>query len=271
MAKQSLLDMTQEILSAMSSDEVNSISDTTESLQVATIIKRKYYDIISRGDLPEHMQPISLDPSNDITMPVLMYIPAGVSNLEWIKYFNSDTDSPGYQYITILPTQQFIDMTSGFNTDDTNVDTFTFNPAVNGFPNSFTFYYKNDKQPSYCTIIANKYVIFDGYDDTLDTTLQTSKIMAFGKVVPTFTMADTFIPQLEDNQFSLLVNEAKALAYYELKQTPHQKAEQEIKRQWSATQRNKATINRPTHFDQLPNFGRPPSGGTFGYPRIRLH
>ena len=52
--KYTLLEMTQDILSNMSSDEVNSISDTPESLQVATIIKQKYYDIVSRGDLPEH-------------------------------------------------------------------------------------------------------------------------------------------------------------------------------------------------------------------------
>ena len=54
--KYTLLEMTQDILSNMSSDEVNSISDTTESLQVATIIKQKYFDLISRVNRPEHDQ-----------------------------------------------------------------------------------------------------------------------------------------------------------------------------------------------------------------------
>jgi len=38
MAKKTVLDMVQDILSDMESDEVNSISDTTEALQVAQII-----------------------------------------------------------------------------------------------------------------------------------------------------------------------------------------------------------------------------------------
>src|SRR5882672_11876334 len=90
MTTQTLLDMTQEILSAMSSDEVNSIGDTTESLQVATIIKRKYFDIVSRSALPEHDQLIQLTSSGDTALPVLMYVPVEVNNIKWIKYFDTN-------------------------------------------------------------------------------------------------------------------------------------------------------------------------------------
>jgi len=38
--KSTVLDMTQSILSGLGSDEVNSISDTTESLQVAEVINK---------------------------------------------------------------------------------------------------------------------------------------------------------------------------------------------------------------------------------------
>ena len=55
-AEQTVLQLTQNILSAMSSDEVNSISDTVESMQVATILQNKYYDIVSRDALPAHDQ-----------------------------------------------------------------------------------------------------------------------------------------------------------------------------------------------------------------------
>lgn len=284
MTKQTLLDMTQEILSAMSSDEVNSIGDTTESLQIATIIKRKYYDIVSRGDLPEHNQIFQLTPSVDATQPVLMYIPDGVGRVEWIKYFDSnpldgtsiDDDThdtnvnivpgsagntgqspPGYRYVTMLPIQQFLDMTSSFNPAETNVDSFTFQDTSNSFPGGgFTFYYKDDRQPQYCCILSNYYVIFDAFDQTQDSTLQSSKNMCFGQVVPTFSMVDNFIPDLDSQQFPLLVNEAKSLAFYELKQQPHAKAEQEVKRQWSTVQKNKSLNNRPTYFNELANFGR---------------
>ena len=42
MPKMSLLEMTQDILSDMDSDEVNSINDSVESLQVLGIIKNTY-------------------------------------------------------------------------------------------------------------------------------------------------------------------------------------------------------------------------------------
>ncbi len=282
MPVQTLLDMTQEILSSMSSDEVNSIGDTTESMQVATIIKRKYFDIVSRSSLPEHDQLIQLTPSNNETMPVLMYVPDEVNKIEWIKYFNSnDLDgstlndyehdlnvdlenngnsapdaAPGYQYVTILPIQQFMDNVNRFNPNDSNVASFTFTDPSNGFPGSYTFYYKNNCQPRYCTVISNYYVIFSSFDSTQDSTLQASKSMCFGQVAPAFKMEDSFVPRLDDKQFPLLLNEAKSLAFYELKQMPHQKADQEIKRQWSTLQKNKSVDNKPSYFDQLPNFGR---------------
>lgn len=278
--KYSVLEITQNILSALNSDEVNSISDSPESMQVATIIKNKYHDIISRGDLPEHNQIFQLTPSNTETEPVLMFIPDGVGRIEWIKYFNSevsgdtdqgghgvnvdivDTDddstetTPGYQYVTMLPVKQFVDMVNGFNPDEEQVESFTFSDTSNNFPGDFTFYYRNDRQPKYCTILSNYYVIFDAFDIGVDSTLQASKTFCYGQVVPTFRMEDDFIPDLDSQQFPLLLNEAKSLAFYELKQTPHAKADQEIKRQWSTVQKNKSVALEPSYFNQLPNFGR---------------
>lgn len=360
--RMTLLDYVQNILSSLSSDEVNTISDTTEAQQVAEIVRTTYFNIIARAGIPTHKQLVQLDPSIDINSPVIMYVPDGIKKIDWLKYFNSSLSSSdtntsshgvnvdivpnfntswsttstssvtigtgtkvftvassslditvgdyvvasytsgttnymvgsvtdytgttltisvssvngsgtyanwsiaggtqqispiGYQYVTILPAQQFIEMTNTFNPSNDNVESFTFNNSINGFPGTFTFYYKTDKQPQYCTVISNYYVVFDGYDSSLDSTLQNSKTMASGDVVPTFTMTDTFIPDLPEDQVPLLLNEAKSLAYFELKQSAHPKAEQEAKRQWSSLQRNKAVVNSPTAFEQLPNFGRP--------------
>jgi len=284
-----LLDITQDILSSLSSDEVNSISDTAESMQVANIVRQKYRDIVNRVNLPEHDQLIQLDPSLDSDVPVMMYVPDGVAEIKWLKYFNTNIINeavtgthdinvdivstpgdvqppvPGYEYVTILPIRQFIDMTNSFNPENNDVESFIFTNDINGFPGTYTFYYKNDKQPQYCTILSNYNVIFDGYDSTQENTLQASKTMAWGRVIPIFLMEDNFIPNLDDDQFTLLLNEAKALAYFELKQSVHPKAEQEIKRGWSAIQKNKATVNRPSYFNQLPNFGRRP-----GFPTSQV-
>lgn len=365
MSKFTLLGMTQDILSALNSDEVNSISDTPESMQVATIIKNKYYDVVSRGDLPEHNQVFQLNPSLTNTQPTLMFIPDGVGHVEWIKYFDSnpldspaiDNDShdtnvnipntpvtftsstsntialgptsfvvqsglpislnskltatsglnsmtgtvtsytgtilamtitsivgsgtfaswtftlsvvpfpPGYRYVTMLPIRQYLDMVNGFNLTDINVQSFSFSDTSNNFPGNFTFYYKTDRTPSYCCILSNYYVIFDSFDSTQDSTLEASKTMCFGQVVPTFKMVDNFTPDLDSQQFPLLLNEAKSLAFFELKQQPHILADREVKRQWSTVQKNKSINNRPTYFNELPDYGRRSGNyyGTRGY------
>ena len=48
--KQTLLELTQDVLNAIDGDDVNSISDGVESLQVAQDIKNVYYDLIGRKD-----------------------------------------------------------------------------------------------------------------------------------------------------------------------------------------------------------------------------
>lgn len=256
MSKMTLLEMVQDILSDMSSDEVNSIGDTTESLQVANIVRSKYRDIISRIHIPEHEQLFQLVPSNDALKPTLMYIPTEVNRVDSIKYLDTSTTDQGYTYITILPIDQFLDMNNTMDTSLATVGTFTFTNDTNSYPSSYTFSFDTDRQPTYCTIIGNYYVLFDAYNSTVETTLQASKTQCFGQVTPTFLMQDSYIPQLDDKEFSLLLNEAKAWAFYTLKQTPHAKAEQEAKRQWSSVSRNKSVDNVPTSFDQLPDFGK---------------
>jgi hypothetical protein len=294
--RMTLLDMTQNILSNMSSDEVNSYSDTTESMQVASIIRETYFNMLSRYNLPENDQLFQLDASTDGTQPVLMYVPKGINKIDWVKYFdtnpldgsNTQTDQygaysehdvnvdlqdnantglgngsgPFYRPVAVTSLEKFLHLTSTLNTTDSNVEVFEFTVTnqATGEPSSYKFYFYNDRQPQHCCIVSNYYVIFDSFDSTQDSTLQSSKTMCHGWVLPTFEMKDDFIPMLDDKQFPLLLSEAKSLAFFELKQQPHQKAEQEIKRQISSLQKYKSDLSRPTDFDQLPDYGRRGSG-----------
>ena len=274
--KMSLLDMTQNILSALSSDEVNSYSDTTESMQVAEIIRTAYFNVISRAGLPDQNKLFQLDSSTDASLPILMYRPDNVDKIEWIKYYDAGTllegsssmihdlnldlednaenvtSAPSYKYVKILSIKNFIDMINKFNVNEDEVLAYSFQEGGN----SFNLLYRNDITPQYCTFIQNYYILLDSYDSSLDTTLQSSKTMCFGQTIPVFTMADDFIPTMDDEQFPLLLSEAKSLAFLELKQTVHSKAEQETRRQWNFVQKNKSLTDKPSYFDQLPNFGR---------------
>lgn len=248
--KYTLLELTQNILSRLDSDEVDSISDTTEAMQVARIVRNTYFNILIRSDLPEHKKLVQLTASASGTQPVLMIRPDNVRKIDWIKYnVRTATDTTDtYDYVTIVPLAQFLEMTDRFSTDDSNVDTMTLNGII------FTF--TNNMKPTYCTIVDDVNIVFDSYDSGVDGTLQTSKSKAFAMTVPTFALVDATIPDLDDAQFQLLLSEATSVAFVDLKQMPNQKAEQESRRNWISLQRTKALKKVPSAFDELPHFGR---------------
>jgi len=74
-------------------------------------------------------------------------------------------------------------------------------------------------------------VVFDSYDIAVDDTLQESKVQAQGYVFPLWTTSDSFIPDLPEEAFTLLLEEAKSRASLKLKQVQDVKAEQEAGRQ----------------------------------------
>lgn len=248
--KYTLLELTQNILSRLDSDEVDSISDTTEAMQVARVVRNTYFNILARAQLPEHKKLIQLTASGDNLKPVLMIRPDNVTRIDWIKYdkHTSTETAVRYDYVTMLPLQQFLEQTDMLRTTDTAVGSMT--------QNSITFYYRKDVAPSFCTVVDDVYIIFDAYDQVVDTTLQTSKTKCFANTVPTFALVDATIPDLDDQQFPLLLNEATSVAFVDLKQQSNEKAEQESRRQWRTLERTKALAKVPTPFDALPHFGR---------------
>lgn len=221
-------------------------------MQVAEIVKATFFNIVSRAGLPEQKKFIQLDSSTNPTEPVLMFVPEGTRSIEWLKYFDSTVSANCYKYVTLLPIQQFCDFVNGYDRTQSFVEVMDLTVDSE----TFSFNFRNDVQPCYATIISDYYVVFDAFNSVVDSTLQSSKTQGYGATSPIFLMEDLFIPNLDDEQVPLLLNEAKSLAFFELKQQGHQKAEQEAKRQWSSLQKNKSLDDKPSYFDQLPDFGR---------------
>jgi len=258
--KSTLLEIVQTILSSMDSDEINSIEDTVESQQVVEIVKNVYDDIISRGDLNSNKTLFNLVSSTDPTKPILMTRPAGIDRIDWLKYDIQKLGAlvPNWEMITFLPVDQFIDYMHQWNQNYTYIQ--QFDHLVNGYTIRFTF--RNDVSPRYYTSIDDTTLFFDSFDNTVDTTLQSSKTIGFGFKATNFEKNDAFVPELLPQQFQLLINEAKSLAWAELKQVPHQKAELSARRNWRHLQRSRrsvpdGTFSSKVNFDRLPNFARP--------------
>lgn len=234
--------MTQMILSSLDGDEVNSISDTVESSQIATILKNSYYDIISSLDLPEHKTLFELT-ATGISTPVVMTKPTDVTDIEWLKYNNYTSNDPHNQFLEVsyVDLKTFLEMSYALDPADADVGTCnvtTFNA------DSLVLNYYIDRHPKLYTTYDDHTILFDAYDADEDAFLQKTKTQAFGLMIPTWTASDGFTPDLDARQFTLLLNEAKAQASIELKQAANPKAEKRARRGWIQAQRTKKNIDK---------------------------
>lgn len=254
--RRTLLDMTQHILSAMDSDEVNSISDTIESMQVAELIRQVYYDVATDLGLPEHETLIELNASGDNEKPVLMTIPYTVTRVSNIMYdirgTNDDTvDLPDWKPLKCLSLNEFITMTQAFRGND---DVGSMQVSAGG--DTFEFLHYTDRAPTYFMTFDDQQIIFDAFDSTLDTTLQKSKTLCYGSKYTEFQMTDSYIPDLDPTQFSYFINKAKVRAFAELKQQANQEAAGEARRQKIIVQKRMNKAPHQSMFERRTNYGR---------------
>lgn len=249
-----LLEMVQRILSAMDSDEVNSISDTVESNQVALMLKQTFYDCASDLDLPQHEGLFELNASGDVAKPTLMTTPSNVIKVRSIRYNNIVTGetNPNYKDMDFIKFLDFVDRQQGLRENTTGVGSMT----ITSNSESFEVMYRDDKMPQYYTTFDDRTYIFDSYDSDEDTTLQKSKTMCEGIVYPTWTMSDSFTPDLSPQQFSYFLNKAIDRAFAELKQQQNANAAGEARKQLISLQKQKSsTPDRPKIWS-VPRYGR---------------
>lgn len=219
MATRTLLEIVQDILNSMDSDEVNSINDTLEAMQVAQIVKTTYYNIIDGKDWPQLYQLYQLTGLGDTTKPTHMQIPENVVDVDWVVYnVRKTTDTKDkYTPIKFIAPFDFMAMVNKRDSSASNILQVTDTVVLNIL---------TDKAPQYYTSFDNGYVIFDSYDVDVEDSLQSSKTQCYGKVHPTFTLDDDFVADLPVQAFSYLLNESKSTAFAELRQTQNPKAEQ---------------------------------------------
>jgi hypothetical protein len=80
--------------------------------------------------------------------------------------------------------------------------------------------------PDYYTSFDDRYLCFDSYDSSIDTTLQTSKSLVLGTKLPSFTMTNDATPDMDDSIFPYYLAEVKSRALSLLKGGADPKVEQ---------------------------------------------
>ena len=243
-----LLEMVQDILSDMDSDEVNSINDSTESLQVAQIIKSTYYTIVDGRDFPWLKEMFQLDATGSVSKPTYMRLPETIIDLDWVKYNSRKSTDTKDKFLKVeykLP-EDFLEITDQRDSSSSSVQTITDASGIK-------IYVYNDRAPKYFTSFDDDTLVFDSFDGGIDSYLQNSKTQCFGKRSVVFTMSDSFTPDMPVQMFSYLLNEAKSNCFVTLKQVSNVKAEQNSITQKRRMSQEAWKIKNGVSF---PNYGR---------------
>lgn len=241
--KRTLLEIVQSILNDMDSEAVNSISDTVEAQQIASVVEDTYYNIISAREIPEHKQLLQITPLSDSTKPTHFHYPTNTKEIEKL-FYNIGTSGANWSEVRFVEPLDFLN-----RMDEQASGVVVVTDVAGGTP----LYIRNDRMPSYYTSFDDYYIVMDSYDATVESTLQQSKTRAYGTVYPTFSQTDNFEPDLDDTMLPYLLAEAKSTCFSLFKSGSDPKIEQAARRLKSYTQNDMFRTKRE---NKRPHYGR---------------
>lgn len=226
--KRTLLELTQSILNDLDGEAVNSIFDTEEAIQYANVVRDTYFNIVAARQTPEHDELLKLTALSDSSKPTILKYPTNVKEIRLFEYDGKEVYwKDPIKFLDGLP-----------NSEDDGVLSFT-DPT-----SGITLTCRDDKGPRYYTSFDNEYIICDSYDSAVDTTLQESKTRCWGTKYPTFTMSDSFTPDLNETLFPYLLAESKSVCFSVFKSGSDPKVEQAARRLKSGIQNDRYKTKR---------------------------
>ena len=254
MAKMTLIDAVQQILSDADSDNVSSINDTVESEQCARVVQDAFYRIVDLHDI-EYVKTLARLNATSSSTPNVMTRPEGFVSIEWVQYDtrNAATDPQSFTFMNYCEPDEFLSRIQGRNTDDSTVDAVTLSTGV-------ILPIRNDQAPSFYTVIddGSEELVFDSYDSDIEANLQQSKSIIYGIQRPTLTLADASTFSVPRHLESLILSEAKAM-YFDLFKDGLTSEIDRHRRRFEVRAQRQRNIIKNTDNDNRPDYGRPRS------------
>jgi hypothetical protein len=227
----------------MDSEDVNSISDSIEAEQIASVVRDVYYNMVSTRMIPEHQELIKLVSLSNSSRPTHFQVPDSVKRIDFIRYNVSTTSDTEFKEIQYIEPLLFLTL----HQDGTNVDTVY---DVNG---NTPLLIRNDQMPTYYTSFDDLHIVMDSYKSDTDQILAENKTQALGHKIPTFTISDNFTPDLDEVLFPYLLAESKSTCFSLFKSGVDQKIEQAARRQKSYMQSDMYRVKKE---NKRPYYGR---------------
>lgn len=251
--KKTLLQLTQDILNDLDSDEVNSINDTIESVQVAQIIRATYEAMMSNRNWSHQRRLLTLETLGDPALPTHVRVQESIKEMISVKYNCSKLGETRrfYQPVYWVEPDDFLRISNSRNTDDASIDVIYDSTDIELF-------IRNDQQPRYFTSFDDNILIFDAYDKAIDDNIHAAKIQAMAYIMPDWVHDDDGVPDIPIDAFSALLEEAKSRCFVKLKQQSDVTAATEARRQQAWLSRKEWRVAGGVKYE---NYGRG-RGGT---------
>jgi hypothetical protein len=252
--KLTIIQVVQKTLEALNLDEVNSLSDSPDAVQVAQIAQDSAYELLNQSEWPFTIRLEQLESIADADRPNYLRIPDEVTRIDYVRYDRTDPvnqDAAGTDLVEIptiewLPPESFLEMTLLRNTQIAEISTITdFNGG--------RYHIYTDRGPSYWTSFDDEYVVFDAYDSDIESTLQGNKSQAHVKWIEDIVISDDFQLDAPAHFFSTWLADVKSTAFIYMKQEASPKDEQRTRRGLTVLRRN---ASRTDNDDGKVKFGR---------------
>jgi hypothetical protein len=239
--KTTLLQIVQSILSDMDSEDVNSINDTIEAQQIASVVEDTYYNIIAARDLPEHNKLMTLTAMSDSAKPTHFKYPSDTKHIERVEYNIGTIAEKDFRIVEFVDPVVFLD-----RQDETGL-------LVQTYDGNLDIFVGTAEQPRYYTSFDDEYIIMNSYDSDVEATLQSSKVRAFGSTYPSFSQVDSFEPDIDNTLMPYLLAEAKSTCFSLFKGGSDPKIEQAARRLKSYVQNDQ---HKSRKLNVRNNYGR---------------
>lgn len=240
MAKPTLLEIVQDILSDADGDEVNSIGDTIESMQVARVVRNCYRAIVEEFDLQGEDSAFQLEATTSATRPTHMSIPSNIFDVTLVKY-----DGRTIRY---ADPQAFLKHTETRDASEAGYMKVTD-------PTGITLVVVTTRPPEFWTSFDGaRSLVFDGWDGTVEATMQSSKTAGLGKKKRDLLLEDSSEIDIPETLHAFLYNEAREMFFDLYKDGAPRKVNEATRR--SRTRAKERTNKIATPVDTLPDYGR---------------
>jgi len=249
MSRRTLLELVQDIGNEMDYDDIDSINDTEEALQLASVIKSTYDLLVDEMALPsEHVRRKLIAVPNTATTYNQFTLPEDINEINELRYLLSTGD---YGIIDYIEFEEFIEHSNSNQRLTSNVTTTIID--------SISYYIRSDQEPKYFTIYRDSsggdYVLMNSYLSTEDATgVSANKTLAKVEQRPSMTLTDSYqFPYLDEQLVNLLLSDSKARCFALYKQRQHAYADRDLRNGKIRSQKGKSRVTKNPKYK---SFGR---------------